>query len=127
MLPHTLDYDPYSVDLVFWDDQEYGPTVTEGERIDRVSVAQEIAECWDRLRDPAPRLRTNVGILHLMVNNACGRLVQAFGETMKLPHKEAIVLMEQMLAEKEGHHKSMILLASAGYIERYARRVEVLV
>lgn len=120
-----LDYDPYSADLVFWDDQEYGEKVTEHERFDRVSVAQEIAECWDRIRDPM--ISAPPTGMHLMVNNACARLVQAFGETMKLPHKEAIVLMEQMLAEKDGTRKSMILLDSAALIERYARRVEATV
>lgn len=120
-MEYTHDFYPYDPDLVFWDVTEFGPTVTKAERLERVSIAEELMECWDRLRD-VPK-----GKAHLAVNNACARVVQAFGETMKLNHRESLVLMDHTMAVAAGGARRLLLLASADLIERHERRKEAAV
>jgi hypothetical protein len=84
------DYDPHEHNATVLDAYEYGPEPTEAEIAERVAIAEHLLATWQTLRTLGDRPH------RLTANAACGHLVVAFGQTVKLRWRPAIVLMDEI-------------------------------
>lgn len=78
-------YDPEASDgLSFWEKLEYGDTATGAEKMERCQVVTQLLECHRRLV-----LMVHPSSMFMLVNEACGDLLESIGKILHIDPKEA--------------------------------------
>ena len=92
--------DPYAPEVLFWDQEDFGPTVTAEERAERRRCAVLALRAWDACR---------AGVLRhplILPNEVCGMFVLAFAIATKLAFEDAMRLMAETIERERTLHRT---------------------